>query len=505
MGAIETRPAFERQLLWAVFGLFLIVSAYAIYHHELWGDEIHSWNISKGSYGFFDLINNTRYEGHPPVWYTILWTISKFSHNPGYIQGVQFLIGALVVYMVLFLSPYTFSTKILIPFGYYFLFEYGVFTRNYAIGVLLAFCICCIIKSQFKGKTILYYFLLFLLSNTHLLGMILAGSLHLYFLLWKYEQKKTARTVLMHLVIGGIILLPSLVFISPPSDGELKLSYWLSRWNTTQVVMTAQSPLRGFIPIPAWWEFHFWNTQFILQAHRKFNGLKFISPVLSLAVLVLLFLILRKNKKCLILFFVNVFLSFLISIVIFPLTSARHTGYLFIGFLVAYWLYCTESITTQKNKWIINGLLTIQLVAGVFSVSKDIRLPFSNLYKVNELLGKVPPGEQTVSDYWALNALSTFTDKPFYCIDLQKEKMFIFWDSDITAIENTPNRYITGIQKFFRDKDVSKLYMVSLGSPENLNVADPQLSKSFHVELVDKIDGAIEKGSNLYLYRISHY
>ena len=493
---------YNKPILWVVFVLYLILCAYAIVHHELWGDEIHSWNISKGSAGYFNLIANTRYEGHPPVWYSILWAISKLTHDPSHIQAAQFVIAGLVVFLVLFFAPYPMLVKILLPFGYFFLFEYGIFTRNYAIGVLLAFNICMILNWQFYGKTTCYYVLLFLLSNTHLLAIILAASLHLYFLISKFEQRRSVKSIMSDFILGGLILLPSLFFISPPSDGELNLNFWLDRWNTTQLVLTAQSPLRGFLPIPAWWVENFWNTQFLLEAHSKYSWLKFVSPLISITIVGLLIFVLRDNKKCLMLFLTNLFFSFIISIVIFPLTCARHAGYIFIGFLVAYWLYCMENSSDLKKRWIINSLLAIQVIAGGFSIWKDIRLPFSNLDKVGAVLTKLPSDQTVVTDYWTLNPLSTYMDKPFYCVDLEKEKTFLLWDSDITKIETTPNRYVKGMTNLFAERHLTKLYMISLGSPQNLYATDPQLPITYHVTLVDKVEGAIEKGSNLYLYEI---
>ena len=502
MKSIQTKVHFDKPILWVVFVIYLILFAYAIVHHELWGDEIHSWNISKGSEDYFNLISNTRYEGHPPVWYSILWTISKFTHDPSNMQAVQFVIASLVIFFVLFFSPYSILEKILLPFGYFFLFEYGIFTRNYTIGVLLAVCICMIMKRQFYGKTTCYYVLLFLLSNTHLFGIILAASLHLYFLMAKFEQNQSPKSVARHIIIGGLILLPSLFFISPPPDGELNLNFWLDRWNTTQLVLTVQAPLRGFLPIPAWWIDNFWNTQFLLEAHTNYNWLKFVSPVISITIVSLLILVLKDNKKCLILFLTNLLFSLIISIVIFPLTCARHAGFILIGFLVAYWLYYLANFNEIKKRWIVVSLLAIQVIAGGFSIWKDIRLPFSNLEKIGTLVTKVPSDQTIVTDYWTLNPLSTFLDKPFYCVDLETKKTFLLWDSEITKIETTPNRYVTGITNLFARRNLTKLYMISLASPQNLYAADPQLPITYHVTLVDQIEGAIEKGSNLYLYEI---
>ncbi|HEV8272299.1 MAG TPA: hypothetical protein VGQ04_13400, partial [Chitinophagaceae bacterium] len=127
-------------LPWFIFILYTALLGYSIVHHELWGDEIHSWNIAKGSNSFFDLIINTRYEGHPPVWYTILWTVSKFTHDTSYLQLIHLLIACAVVFVLLFYSSFPIVAKVLIPFGYFFLYEYAAISRNYAIGVLIAFC-----------------------------------------------------------------------------------------------------------------------------------------------------------------------------------------------------------------------------------------------------------------------------------------------------------------------------------------------------------------------------
>ncbi|WP_315817329.1 hypothetical protein [Paraflavitalea speifideaquila] len=51
---------------------YVLLAIAALFYHEPWGDEIHSWNIAKGSASYLDLIQNSRYEGHPPAWYTIL-------------------------------------------------------------------------------------------------------------------------------------------------------------------------------------------------------------------------------------------------------------------------------------------------------------------------------------------------------------------------------------------------------------------------------------------------
>lgn len=484
------------------FCLYLLIMAFAVLHHEPWGDEIHSWNIAKGSASYLDVIQNSRYEGHPPTWYSIMWVISKCTHNFAWVQGVHLVIAALTVFLILFYSPLPLTARLLIPFGYYFAFEFSVLARNYAIGVLAAFCICLIMRRTFRNKMLCYYVLLLVLSNGHLFALILAGCFHLYFLLWNYEQHKNRSRIALHVLLGALFLLPSLYFIFPPSTGALNVGFWMNRWQGSNFIITVQSPIRSLMPIPAWWEEHFWNTQFLMEWQAKYRWLKYITPFLSVAMVVAIFYMLRKSRKSTILFFSNLLATSFISIVVFPLGCARYAGLIYIGFLAAWWLYCYEATPARWHKWVVNSLLIIQAIAAAIAIGKDSNKPFSNFNRVGELVAKVPIHEKVVSDYWGLNAIAAFMDKPFYCLDLKKEVSFLLWDSDMARLMKTDYRYTEGAD-YLAAQGVHQFWMLSTGSPGDLTKVDTRFFKDYRVVLKDKIEGAIEKGGNIYLYQVS--
>lgn len=489
-------------MLWAVFALYSMVLAYTILHHELWVDEIHSWNIAKGSASLFDLLHNIRYEGHPPVWYMILWPIAQCTHNPAYIQLAQWFIAVSVVFTILFFAPFSFTTRLLLPFGYLFLFEYGTLSRNYAIGVLVALWICILLSGEYKSRLWVYYLLLFILSNTHLLALLLAASLHLYFLLKTIEQKKVWPTVLLQAILGAIVLVPALYMIAPPADSEMNASFFVKYWNSKQLITLIQLPARAFLPVPAWWQYHFWNVTLWEAAQNQYSILKWLIGMLSLGILWLACWLLRQHKKSLSLFVANYVLTCMVGF-IFPLNSARYAGFVFIAFIAAYWLHASNTPVTKKRQWYIYCLLTIQVVAGLFTVTRDWKYPFSNAYRVKELLAQVPVSQRMVTDYWALNTLSAYADQPFYCIDLQKSVSFLTWNSDFTVMLNKPDRYSSGLTRLFQQEGIKDAYLLSVSPPASLEQMDARLSQRFHVQLVDKREGAIEKGSNLYLYHIT--
>jgi hypothetical protein len=144
------------------------------------------------------------------------------------------------------------------------------------------------------------------------------------------------------------------------------------------------------------------------------------------------------------------------------------------------------------------------LLAGVFAVIQDIRLPFSNFYRTGELVKEIPPSERMVTDYWTMNGLVAYIDKPVYCVDLEKDISFIVWGPEMAVVQNNPIRYTPGLQHLFSKEGLTSVYYLSLNSPQVLSRVDPQLSRTFHVQLIDAREGAIERGSNLYLYKITN-
>lgn len=496
----ETKYSFNNPALWSAFIIYIIVAGFIIFHHELWGDELHSWNIAKGSNSFPDLISNTRYEGHPPLWYSTLWILSKITHDVSMIQWVQLAIIISINFLILFASPFPFFTKLLIPFGYFFLYEYAAFSRNYAIAFLFAFLICLVLYKNFKHRILLYYTFLFLLANTHLLALVLATGFHIYFLLSLFEKKKKANVVL-HMIIGFAVFILSIYFILPPADSSLNNDFWLQRLDGNRLSAIAKAPVRAFLPIPAWWNYHSWNTEFLVEAQRQFPFLKWIIGLLSIALLSFTIVMLRKDKKAF-LFYLAILLMFFCLSIIIPFANSRQVGFIFMGFLLAYWLFCHNNTISRPQNNILAALLAIHIIAAIYSAVKEVKYPFSNGFRVKGLIKKVPEGSKWVTDYWCLNTISAYMDTPAYCIDLQKEKSFLLWNEKIKAMLQSSYRYNEGMNALFESENLNSAYMITIQSPQNIAKIDSLFFTNFKIILVDEYTGAMEKGSNLYLYEV---
>jgi glycosyltransferase involved in cell wall biosynthesis len=486
--------------LWVVFAVYVLMLGVGLARHEMWADEFHSWNISKGSGSYLELMNHRRFEGHPPGWYTLLWTLSKFTHRVVYVQVLQGLIAVAAVFLLMFRSPLPTRTKVLTPFGYYFLWEFGVFSRNYTVAILLAFCICLIMRKQFRYKAILYYLLLLFLSNIHLLGMLLAVSIHAYLVLLQRERGKHLLQLAGTAVLGLLSVLPAVYFILPPADSQLNLAVLSHGANSYHFSTIYEMPLRAFLPLPAWWKEHFWNSHFLLALDDG-PWKRLISPIGFLSLLLVLSS-LWKDKKSVTLFAINLLLSCIVSMFFFSLLSARYSGFVYISFLVAYWLLCSGRVVADKWLSPVNVLLALQLAGGAFAFTQDFRRPFSYSKELTSVLASVPAGEQWVTDYWTMNTIVARTDRPAYCVDMEENLSYILWASDIAAMQRRPYRYTDGLNHLFMRLRLKDVYMITHAPLNALEQADAKLAASYRLSLVDSRVGAIDKGSDLYLYRI---
>src|SRR4051812_16618494 len=119
MSPSDRRFAF---ILTAVYGLAL---AFLLARHELWRDELQAWLIARDSSSLVALFRNVRYEGHGPLWYWILYPLTRLTHDPRLgLLPVQWIIATAAVFTIARAAPFTKAQRVLLVFGYYSLFEY---------------------------------------------------------------------------------------------------------------------------------------------------------------------------------------------------------------------------------------------------------------------------------------------------------------------------------------------------------------------------------------------
>ena len=161
-------------------GLYGLLTALGLYYHEPWRDETHSWLIARLSQSLPQLFHNIRYEGHPVLWYLILYLVKPVSGKFEMAQVVHWLISGAAGWLLLTRAPFPYRVRILLLFSYFLFYEYAIIARNYAIGILLLFLIADQFRYRRRRRGYLavssYLFLLFQ-TNVYplLIGLVLYG------------------------------------------------------------------------------------------------------------------------------------------------------------------------------------------------------------------------------------------------------------------------------------------------------------------------------------------
>lgn len=113
---------------------YLAVVITVMCFHEPWFDEAQSWLIARDCSWHDLLFSRTHYEGHPPLWWTLLAIPAKTGvpYEIG-LKGVQLLTATLMIWLLVFRTALSEILKVVLPFTYFLCYQYGVISRPYAL------------------------------------------------------------------------------------------------------------------------------------------------------------------------------------------------------------------------------------------------------------------------------------------------------------------------------------------------------------------------------------
>lgn len=122
------------------FGLcfaLMAVQAVLALSHVGWQDEWQAMLIAVQSPDFAALLENLRYEGHPPLWYLLLRGVALFVPLQWVLAVTQTAIVLAMQALILWKSPFQRFERLLFAASYFVMFEFGVVSRSLSLGALL--------------------------------------------------------------------------------------------------------------------------------------------------------------------------------------------------------------------------------------------------------------------------------------------------------------------------------------------------------------------------------
>jgi hypothetical protein len=415
--------------------LYFAISLVGILHHELWLDEAQHWLLARDSNSVSELIQNTRLEGHPLLWSFLLYSISRFTSDPFWMQFLHILISSSVVVLFLKKAPFDWLFKTLFIFGYFMIFEYNLISRNYSLGILFLFLACAVFPDR-KRKFGLLCLYLALALNAHLLFSVPAFALFLT-LVWEQIQDRQffqTNTIKGYFIFGlGAVLIG--IQINNTDSGWL-----LDPINQLpfdeRIAGGFVSFFKGIVTIPDFTTMHFWNTNLIVNWNKPIAG------VLALLLYLLPLLLFFKNRKTL--FFVyTALIGAQIFFFVTQRAATRFHGMAYIVIIMALWIEHYFAIEKYKfkgflNSWkltllkkpLIYSILVIQFCSGIYAYSMDCIYPFTSAKVVVDYLkAEKPTSKQIVSVTCEGTMISAYTGKKVYFLCGQSYQSFCHWDS----------------------------------------------------------------------------
>lgn len=232
---IDKKHAFE----WSIMIIFMLYMAVCPYTHEPWGDEAQSFLLVR-DLSLPDLLKQLRYEGHPAVWYLLLFPFIKLG-CPIIIQNILSSVCACIaVYLLLFHAPLKKTVKLVAILASPILFNYSVVGRSYCLVLLFVFVILVIFNERYNKHYLLYALSLGLLVNTALYAAVAAGAFLAADIVIFLIKKEYARFKSKEFIITFLIFLLSaavmVITLYPGDYYSTYLDYTEKTYDTTGTV-----------------------------------------------------------------------------------------------------------------------------------------------------------------------------------------------------------------------------------------------------------------------------
>ncbi len=436
----------KNKWLWLIFILFIAISFYGLTKHQPWRDEAQAWLLVR-DLSTVEIINQMPYEGTPPLWHLLISPLIKSGLPYKSMLYLHYFLGVSLIFLFLFFSPLPKIVKFILPFNYYFIFEYIIVARNYNLTALILFLLAILYKKRWH-RPWLYGSLIFLLAWTNVHSLALAGTLFalLCYDLWLKNKNKQEikKSFWVSLILAFLGLLSAVLIMLPQANqvSALKFSGFL---------YTGKALAVAILPLLV----HFHDAIFSTGFYWLF--------AIAWLILISAFLQSWKSK-----FIFTASLFWLTFIFTFKNSGdLRHYGLILIFFIFAWWLDITES--AKRKKWLENInqasafiILTIFLLTsagyGLFFYNYSKQKDFSGSYEMAQYLLNNPHLlEQEIATFPSYSGsalLPYLPNKNFYQLETFREGTFLTWDNIFVLGQSSPYYFLKEeMKKYYLKKD----------------------------------------------------
>jgi hypothetical protein len=479
-------------LLFILSSLVILVGQY---NHELWIDEWQAFQLTKAARNPFHLYQLRTYEGHPYLYFFIIYLGTLISKSLLVFKSIHFLFCVATMYLLLVKLPLSFLQKTLLLTSYYFIWEYVIFNRCYIVAV---FFILLFAYKLLQDRFSVLYMLLLIVAIIHTSAYSAVFAPGLLFL-WVHKYRPTKQAIIIYalFLIGNFILF--YWSVAPSSNNVVHIN-WAAiienfSINTLFYKFLLGVSTRYFAPPPA--NIFGSGISEIIYVLSMFGF--FILTVVTIA---------RFHFK---LAYISVISGLIILNAIFSTSGYRHLGFYFIAYLCFYLI----SNGARKKLELISSfplifILILQSWEGISSYKRDCSGTFSNSVKVANYLKQngfdIYPN---VGYYaYAINSISGYTNKPIiplHCLHLHTYCINNKEEFNEPVSQNLDSMYLNMNKAFAQNGP-----FVFILNNENFcmplkNTLDSISLMNNCVIKMPEFNGAICQPENYYLFHVKNY
>lgn len=367
-------------LLTAVYAVVLSVG---LSRHEIWRDEAKAWCLARESASLGELLHNRRYEGHPMLWYLLLFGASRINADPVAMQVVHGCIAVGAVAVFALFSPFGRVHKLLFAFGVFPLFEYGIVSRGYALGAVLLFLLLAVLRSP-RRRPVVAAALLALLASTSLYGLFLGVACLLVWVVRDIQRRRSGELrldwrdaaagglALAGLVAGFVQILPPPPKHAAPDATRLHV-FADNRFAGSPAGEAVAAVWRGAVPVPPLRQSSYLYGN-VLDAD---SGPRHAAAVIGAVMIVVAAgFAFRRSAPALVFLLCGTLLLVAFAWLKYA-GSLRHEGHLFLVLIGAAWLGWPEHSRRDWRAWALTALLAVHAAVGVWFYARDVAAPFA--------------------------------------------------------------------------------------------------------------------------------
>lgn len=411
----------------AVTLAYAVAGGLGMLRHEMWRDELQAWLLAAGSGSLPELFHNLRYEGHPALWHLLLFAVSRITGSLAAMQVLHLAIAAAAVFLFARNAPFSRRARALFAFGYFPLFEYGVISRSYSLGLLLVLAFASLFPRRLSRGYLPLGIVLALLANANAYGWLLAAALAgglVVEVLTRPEVRSAlkARDALLGLGLWVAGAALGVLQMLPPEDGGFAGGAAVA-WDPQKLLLTFASVAQAYFPLPNVGEDAVWSSLLLWRLPPALSALLGVAAAVGLAVR------LSRSRVAFVTYLMGT-LALLVFTYAFYFGWLRHHGHHFILAIGCLWLARCDEAATEPRRDLLPVLgLTVHLIAGLTLWGLDLALPFSNAQAVARMIADAPLPVAASPDYLG-SPVSAYLGRPLYYLETRRPGTFVLWNAE---------------------------------------------------------------------------